>query len=150
MPGGDSKTTLYEDDGTSQAYETDYATTEVSREVTDGKVTVKIAARSGSYKGISLTRKLRVVLDGATAPTGVTVNGRAVPFSRFAARDAAEGKEVWGYNGAELAVTVYIAEASASVPVTVECDSRFAFTELQRSSSSCTNSARKPDSISIT
>ena len=132
VPGGDSKTTLYEDDGTSQAYETDYATTEVSREVADGKVTVKIAARSGSYKGISLTRKLRVVLDGATAPTGVTVNGRAVPFSRFAARDAAEGKEVWGYNGAELAVTVYIAEASASVPVTVECDSRFAFTDGQK------------------
>ena len=132
VPGGDSKTTLYEDDGTSQAYETDYATTEVSREVADGKVTVKIAARSGSYKGISFTRKLRVVLDGATAPTGVTVNGRAVPFSRFAARDAAEGKEVWGYNGAELAVTVYIAEASASVPVTVECDSRFAFTDGQK------------------
>ena len=132
VPGGDSKTTLYEDDGTSQAYATDYATTEVSREVADGKVSVKIAARSGSYKGISPTRKLRVVLDGATAPSKVTINGRAVPFSRFAARDAVEGKEVWGYNGAELAVVVYIAEASASVPVTVECDSRFAFTDGQK------------------
>ena len=133
VPGeGASQTTLYEDDGTSQAYASDFATTLVSREVSEGKVTVKIAARGGSYEGMSPTRKLRVVLDGATSPSNVTVNGREVPYSRFAARDAAAGKEVWGYDGAELAVTVYLAEASASVPVTVECDSRFAFTDGQK------------------
>ena len=72
------------------------------------------------------------MLDGATAPTKVTVNGRSIPYSRYAAKDAAEGKEVWGYDGAELSVTIYISETSASVQLNVECDSEFAFTEGQK------------------
>ncbi len=133
VPGqGESKATLYEDDGVSQAYDSAFATTEVSRKASENGISITVAPRKGSYKGISPTRKVRIVLDGATAPSRVSVNGRSVPYSRFAAKDAAEGKEVWGYDGAELSVTIYVSETSASVQLNVECDSEFAFTEGQK------------------
>ena len=133
VPGeGKGSTVLYEDDGVSQAYGSAYATTEVTRSVGQDGILVVVKPRQGSYKGMSATRKVRIVLDGATAPTKVTVNGRSIPYSRFASKDAASGNEVWGYDGAELAVTIYLAEAPASGTLEVSCDSRFAFTEGQK------------------
>ncbi len=133
VPGqGKGSATLYEDDGVSQAYASAYATTEVTRSVDAEGISVCVKPRKGSYKGISATRKVRIVLDGATAPTKVTANGRSIPYSRYAADDARNGNEVWGYDGAELAVTIYIAEAPASGTLEISCDSRFAFTEGQK------------------
>ena len=133
VPGkGESRATLYEDDGVSQAYSSAFATTEVSRKTSENGVSINVAARKGSYKGMNATRKVRIVLDGATAPARVTVNGRSVPYSRFAAKDAAEGKEVWGYDGAGLTATVYLAESPASVGLDIECECEFAFTEGQK------------------
>ena len=133
VPGqGEGSATLYEDDGVSQAYGSAFATTEVLRKVDADGISVTVKPRQGSFKGISATRKVRIVLDGATAPTKVSVNGRNVPYSRFAAKDAASGKEVWGYDGEELAVVIYLAESAASGQLDVECDSRFAFTEGQK------------------
>ena len=133
VPGqGEGSTTLYEDDGVSQAYGSAFATTEVLRKVDADGISVTVKPRQGSFKGISATRKVRIVLDGATAPTKVSVNSRNVPYSRYAAKDAASGKEVWGYDGEELAVVIYLAESAASGQLDVECDSRFAFTEGQK------------------
>ena len=63
---GKGKTTYrhYEDDGVSQAYQTDYATTEITKNATSSACTVTIGARQGSYKGIDPQRDLTIVLGG--------------------------------------------------------------------------------------
>ena len=54
----------YEDDGVSQAYETDYAVTEITKNASASGCTVTIGARKGSYKGIDPQRDLTIVLGG--------------------------------------------------------------------------------------
>ena len=54
----------YEDDGVSQAYETDYAVTEIIKNASASGCTVTIGARQGSYKGIDHQRDLTIVLGG--------------------------------------------------------------------------------------
>ena len=133
VPGeGKGSTELYEDDGVSQNYATAFATTRITREVNSDGVSVIVCPRQGSYKGMPLTRKVRIVLDGASAPSKVSVNGRSIPYSRFAADEAKEGKEVWGYDGAELSVTIYLSESSANGMLTINCDSHFAYTDGQK------------------
>lgn len=120
-PGhGKSETTVYEDDGTTQAYQTDFARTRVSKSSDARALTLTVGARKGSYLDMDPDRKLRVILEGVFAPARITVDGADVPYSRFAAREAAEGKSVWGYDGTELAVVLYLAEASADKEVRVE------------------------------
>ncbi|MBQ9309935.1 MAG: DUF5110 domain-containing protein [Bacteroidales bacterium] len=133
VPGeGTGSAVLYEDDGVSQAYASDFATTRITREAGPDGIKVRVAAREGTYKGISPTRKVRIVLEGVTAPASVIVNGRSVAYSRFASKEAEAGKECWGYDGQALEATIYLKESSASDEITVECDSRFAFTDGQK------------------
>ncbi|MGN1210627.1 MAG: TIM-barrel domain-containing protein [Candidatus Cryptobacteroides sp.] len=113
--GGDSSASVYEDDGNTQAYKTDYATTLVTRTLSEGKAVVKVAARQGGYEGMQPTRKLRIVFDNILPPTEVKVNGKEVPYSRF----AREG--YWMYDGSELAATVMLEETSCSEDVVIEC-----------------------------
>ena len=54
----------YEDDGVSQAYDTDYAVTDITKNATSSSCTVSVAARKGSYKGIDPQRDLTIVLGG--------------------------------------------------------------------------------------
>ncbi len=68
-----------------------------------------------------------LILDGAEAPSSVTINGSKIPYSRHAELDAAEGKEVWGYDGSTLRVTVYVAETSVNEPISIRCETKFAF-----------------------
>ena len=110
----DSQTSVYEDDGKSQAYETDYATTLVTKTIADGKALVKIAARKGEYAGMKPERRLRVVFDNILPPACVKVNGVEVPYSRF------EGTGCWMYDGRELAATVVLDTTSCNEDVTVE------------------------------
>lgn len=121
-PGeGSFETRLYEDDGATQAYLNDYAWTRVSKQ-SDGAFTrVQVFPREGSYEGAPSERKVRIVLEGVFAPVSVTVDGVDVPYSRFAAREAAAGKAVWGYDGTSLSATVYLPSAPATVAREVEC-----------------------------
>ena len=132
-PGpGTSSAVLYEDDGNSQAYSGNYATT-VARKTTDGSgVRVTVEPRKGSFKGMLPTRRVRIVMEGVTAPGTVRINGAEVPYSRYAERDAAAGKQVWGYDGVNLKLTVYAASAPAGKELKFECDSRFAFVAGQK------------------
>ena len=134
VPGDDSSSaTLYEDDGRSQAYGSDFATTQISREYADGRLLVKVNPRQGDFKGISPTRRIRIVLDGASAPSHVRVNGKELPYERHADFKAASGKYAcWGYDGEELRVVIYLSEAPALTAFSIECDSRFAFTGGQK------------------
>lgn len=115
-PGEESATaSVYEDDGKTQAYHEDYAVTTIQKTVKDGVLTLRVAAREGSYKGALQTRRLRVVLDDVLPPTEVRVNGKTVPY----ARRASEGE--WTYDGSRLAAVVLLPQMSVDEEVVVEC-----------------------------
>jgi len=133
VPGeGKGECTVYEDDGASKAYSGEYATTKISRERTADGIRLRVEAREGSYKGAPSTRLLRLRLPGFSAPSKVLVNGVEVPYSRFAAKDASEGKAVWGYDGAGMEAIVYLKEASVNQAVTIECKGEYAYTSGQK------------------
>ena len=76
--GGRSSYTLYEDDGISQAYDTDYATTLISKERSSGGLKITVDGRKGHYKGMLPDRQLSIVLEGVSAkPAKVLLNGKA-------------------------------------------------------------------------
>ncbi len=81
-PGsGKSEYVHYEDDGESQAYDTAFATTHISKSATASKCVVKVGARKGEYKGMPERRKLTVVLGGVgRRPVSASVNGAAADF----------------------------------------------------------------------
>ena len=114
VPGlGESSAKVYEDDGATQSYDTEYAVTEVTKTTTDGQVVVKVAPRKGSFKGMLPDRKVCVALDGFYAPSKVTVNGVEVPYRRFASYEQEERAQVWGYDGSQLQANIWIGEAPA-------------------------------------
>ena len=80
VPGpGKSSCTHYEDDGMSQAYPTEFATTEIRKEASGNKVKLTIDPRKGSYRGMGATRQFDIVLEGVTtAPRSVKVNGKKI------------------------------------------------------------------------
>ena len=83
VPGnGKSSYERYEDDGTSQNYVNDYATTLLTKEASLSRIRVHVAPRKGTYAGAPATRTLSLVFEGVTkAPKKVTVNGEAVSSS---------------------------------------------------------------------
>lgn len=114
VPGkGESSACVYEDDGATQAYDTDYAVTEITKVTADNQVTVRVAPRKGSFAGMLPERKVSVVLDGFYAPSKVTVNGVEVPYARFAAYEQEDGKQVWGYDGSQLQTNIWIENTAA-------------------------------------
>ena len=99
VPGQcDSTTEVYEDDGQSQAYDTEYAVTRISKTVEGNFITIKVSPREGSFNGMLDNRRISVVLDGYNVPANIKVNGQMVSYSRFAAYDQENGSSVWGYN----------------------------------------------------
>lgn len=123
-PGdGESSVSVYEDDGETQAYSEEYATTLVSKVSDASGVRITVAPRQGNYRGMGDDRRIQVVLAGVFAPEKVTVNGVEVPYSRFAAHDSeVSGKNaVWTYVGSELSAVIYLPETPASETLTVEC-----------------------------
>ena len=124
VPGtGESRTKVYEDDGNTQAYDTEYAFTEIVRSGNADSLTVEVMPREGEFEGMLKSRKVSVLLDGFNAPAKVYVNGTEVPYSRFAEFEA--GKDgagaVWGYDGSNLTATVYVPELPADEKLTVKC-----------------------------
>lgn len=121
-PGeGESTARMYEDDGETQAYSREYAVTTISKTADASNTVVKVDARDGDYVGASQTRNVTFVLEHVYAPEKVVVNGKEIPYSRFAGKDASEGKTVWGYVGKDLQLVVYTQETSASEALTLEC-----------------------------
>ena len=123
-PGdGESTVSVYEDDGVTQAYTTEYATTNVRKVSDASSVRITVAPRQGSYRGIATERRVQVVLAGVFAPEKVTVNGAEVPYSRFAAHNAEVSRKdaVWGYEGADLSAVIYLPETLASEELVIEC-----------------------------
>lgn len=95
----------YEDDGVSQAYVQECATTLIRKQTDQYGVRVDIMAREGSYKGMDPERKLSVIFGGVRKqPSGVFAGGRPVKFS---------------YNEQTLEVEVNLPQMSASQDVRV-------------------------------
>ena len=132
VPGqGESRASVYEDDGDSQAYDSEYCTTEIVKMTTDNQVIVKVLPRNGSFKGMLDDRRVSVVLDGFFAPSKVTVNGEEVPYSRFASYDHNQQCQMWGYNGNQLQTTIWLAQAPADQELEIVCSfDGTAYTEL--------------------
>ena len=121
-PGeGESKTVVYEDDGQTQAYESEYAVTEVVKNAEGKHLTIKVAPRKGNYKGMLDTRRVSVVLESLLPPMSIKVNGTEVPYSRFASFDQNDGKQVWGYDGSKLQTQIWLTEASADQAIEIVC-----------------------------
>lgn len=80
VPGyGKSCFRLYEDDGTSRNYDTEYAFTTIEKQESDKVIKLVVSPRKGTYAGAPQTRTLSIVLEGwTTAPSKVTVNGKKV------------------------------------------------------------------------
>ena len=71
--------THYEDDGVSQAYDTDYATTLIEKSVKGKTLRVVINPRQGSYHSAPATRLYSIVLEGMAA-SSVKVDGQICEF----------------------------------------------------------------------
>jgi len=107
VPGdGFSSYTAYEDDGISQAYEQQFATTKIDKYSDASSLTIEIGARQGSYTGMSGKRRVSVIVEGSYAPLSVRVNGSDCS---------------WRYDGASLAVCIDLPESDASEPMRIEC-----------------------------
>ena len=105
-PGtGKSSFTLYEDDEVSQAYPTQYATTEIVKNAAASSCTVEIAARNGSYKGMPVDRQLTLVLGGLNRQPSATLNGTALKCS---------------YDETKKEALIELPSQPASTPVKVE------------------------------
>ena len=116
-PGdGTSSTVLYEDDGATQAYSANYCTTKISLQAEPGRKTLVVAPREGSYDGAPATRHIRVEFASVLPPTSVRVNGKVVPYDRFA------GDGQWTYDGSELTAVVYLPASPAGEALTVVCE----------------------------
>ena len=114
VPGENSSSTqVYEDDGQSQAYDTEYAVTKITKTVLGNFMTLKVAPREGAFKGMLDNRRVSVVLDGFYVPANIRVNGKMVPYSRFASYEQEVGISVWGYDGNSFQTTLWLAETPA-------------------------------------
>lgn len=117
-PGlGTFETSVYEDDGASQAYDTDYATTAIRKTTTADCVKVVVDPRKGTYAGAPATRKVSVELECAAAPSKVLVNGVETAYR---------------FDGQALRVIVEAPEMEASQTLTFEIATTFPFVNGER------------------
>lgn len=122
VPGlGESRTSIYEDDGQSQAYDTEYAITSVTKVTDDNQVSICVSPRSGTYNGMLDNRRISIVLDGFLAPSCVKVNGVEVSYSRLAQYQQAKGQQVWGYDGNRLQTVIWLNQMPADQSVEIVC-----------------------------
>ena len=105
-PGKDNASfTLYEDNGDTQSYATQFATTLISQQRIDNKLTVNISARTGKYENMSDQRKLTVKVFCSALPKEVLLNGRNTDYK---------------YDARNLALVVELPEMSASQKQTLD------------------------------
>ena len=122
VPGfGESVAQIYEDDGATQSYGTEYAVTKVTKVADKGRVALTVTPREGSFKGMLADRKVSVVLEGHLAPKKVLVNGREVEYSRYAAYRTGGTEAVWGYDGYDFQVKIYLPLMPADQAVEIVC-----------------------------
>lgn len=122
-PGdGDSETEVYEDDGVTQAYVSEYARTHVRKHSDARGLRLEVSPRTGTYDSAPASRRVVVEIPGVYAPREVLAGGRPVRYSRFAENEQENGSEaLWTYDGMSLSVKIYIPESDPGESIVVEC-----------------------------
>ena len=79
---GRGRAVYYEDDGVSEAYKTEYASTLIEKNASASGCTLTLAAREGYYKDMPSDREVTVVFGGLSRkPASVTLDGEALECS---------------------------------------------------------------------
>ena len=118
-PGaGSFETSLYEDDGSTESYHSEYAITRIHKDSDTKHLTLTVQPREGSFSGMLPTRNVSLRLEGIYAPKRVLVNGVEVQYNRFAANST----PCWGYDGYQLCAWVHAGELPADELLTVEVE----------------------------
>ena len=114
IPGDDGALRYYEDDGISQRYTDEFATTQITKRQSGSVIRVEIAAREGRYAGAPDARSYELRFPATFPPRSITIDGREIPYSRFP--KAGE----WTYDAYTLAPVVYTEALACDRPVVVE------------------------------
>ncbi len=114
IPGQTGELNYYEDEGKSQQYKTQYATTRITKQQQGSTTHITIAARQGNYDGASAERSYELRLPATFPPQVVRVNGREIPYARFP--KAGE----WKYDGYKLSPIIYIPPMPCNAPIEIE------------------------------
>lgn len=114
VPGGDGELRHYEDDGISQRYATEYATTRITQRRTGNLIRVEIAPREGHYAGAPDARSYELRFPATFPPRRVTVNGEEAVYARFP--EAGQ----WSYDAYTLAPVIHTPALACDRPVIVE------------------------------
>jgi len=125
-PGhGSSTAKVYEDDGGTQAYVSEYATTAISKHSDIHGTHIEVSPRTGQFPSAATSRRVIIELANSYAPTEVLFNGSPVRYSRFAERESsgneASAEALWTYDGATLSVKIYLPETDVNERLTVDC-----------------------------
>ena len=99
FPGEKGSFNMYEDNGNSKNYATEYATTALSSESKNQDLVVKIGIRKGHYSDMPANRQFKVKVYGSAVPESVTVNGQ---------------KSSYEYIGDEFALLINVTELSCA------------------------------------
>ena len=114
IPGGDGELRHYEDDGISQHYDREFATTLITKKQDGNVIRAEIAVREGSYAGAPEARSYELRFPATFPPQRVTVNGEEIPYSRFP--KAGE----WTYDAYTLAPVIHTEPQACDRPLIVE------------------------------
>ena len=113
IPGADGQLRLYEDDGISQAYKENFATTQITKRTEGNTIRITVSPREGSYDGAPASRCYELRLPANFPPQKVTVNGKEYPYARFP--KAGE----WSYDAYTLAPVIYTPREMCDRPLEV-------------------------------
>ena len=114
IPGGDGELRHYEDDGISQRYDEEFATTHITKRQSGNLIRAEIAAREGSYAGAPASRSYELRFPATFPPQRVTVDGKEIPYARFPQAGT------WTYEAYTLAPIVYTEPHACDRPLVVE------------------------------
>lgn len=107
-PGeGDSRFSLYEDDGLDPDYARNFATTEITSSRHGNIHKIVIGGRKGSYRNMPSDRSFRLKLLSAACPKSVNINGEAVR---------------WSFDGMDIAVLVDVPQTRCEAEKVVEIE----------------------------
>ncbi len=107
-PGeGESRFSLYEDDGVDPDYAHNFATTEISSSRHGNIHKIVIGGRKGSYRNMPSDRNFRLKLLSAACPKSVSINGKAVK---------------WSFDGMDVAILIDIPQTRCDAEKVVEIE----------------------------
>jgi hypothetical protein len=115
IPGGNSETEIYEDEGNTSGYKNDlFAKTKVTKKTgKSGEIILTINPRAGNYPGMPSNRAYDLCMPSSYSPGGVTVNGQEYEFSKVPEYGS------WWYDGNRLTTHIGIPRHPCGKPVEI-------------------------------